>query len=140
VLALALKGTAEVGHKLVHPKPWSELFRQLSALALDLEAIAESDDDNHPHCRQGSRFLLDTLDEALNARMAVPAAQAGGTMHVSSPPPYINSGFPNASNSGDVDLMALDDGAIADAVNYISANDILSLDLNAFGNEVMWPE
>ncbi|KAF7533809.1 hypothetical protein G7054_g6761 [Neopestalotiopsis clavispora] len=141
VLALMLKGTAELGHNLVHPKPWSELFRQLSALASDLEAIAESDNDNHPHFRQGSKVLLDTLDEALNARMTTPAVQAAGrTLHLSSPPLHTNSGFPRASNSGDIDTMALDEEAIAEVVNYISASDILSLDLNSFGDENMWLE
>jgi hypothetical protein len=68
LLVNALKTSAHLGDKALYPLSWQIVYRQLSALALDLEMIAETLDYHDARIRAGSLILLNTLDEALSAR------------------------------------------------------------------------
>lgn len=139
ILAAALKRSAELGQKTMRPMPWSELYRQLSALASDLDGIVQSDEGNYPLCKRGSKLLSDTLDQALNARMSTAPASRSP---VSTPPAAFNNAE-DFSGNGDMDMMnafdeimsrtTFDESTLGDSMDGFGADHIAFLDFNSFG-------
>ncbi|KAK3687886.1 hypothetical protein B0T22DRAFT_140580 [Podospora appendiculata] len=146
VLALALKKSANLGARALHPLSWPGMYRQLSALAADLEGIVETSDYSHSPMKRGSKFLVDTLDEALNARMTTNATATAAipSVTVSVPPqepaqpsismPSFSSSLPAES----FDFLSMDEGAFGEAMNCLDASDIAALDFASFGRGDIW--
>ncbi|RYP79591.1 hypothetical protein DL769_002901 [Monosporascus sp. CRB-8-3] len=135
VLAVALKSAAELGQKMTYPLPWPELYRQLSGLASDLEAIVRSSDGDNPFFRRGIKFLLDTLDDALNARMSIPPQLE--TFPASMPMPPTSADSPS-SNAGGNDILTWDERSLRAVLDSIGATDFPSLGFNSFGDGITW--
>ncbi|KHN96078.1 uncharacterized protein MAM_06183 [Metarhizium album ARSEF 1941] len=66
-LVTALKESAELGRNVACPLSWSQLCRELSVLATDLEGVVQSGEATCLDCKEGSELLSSTLDQALNA-------------------------------------------------------------------------
>ncbi|KAK3324469.1 hypothetical protein B0T19DRAFT_464561 [Cercophora scortea] len=148
VLALALKRSSSLGGRALHPLSWPSMYRQLSALAADLEGIVETSDCSHSPMKRGSKFPVDTLDEALNARMTTNTAATttapSESVTASGPPPATaqpSISMPSFSSSLPVesfDFLAMDEGGFGEAMNCLDANDIAALDFASFGRGDVW--
>jgi hypothetical protein len=112
---------------------WLDLYRQISALAMDLKDITDSNEADESTAKRGSRFLLDTLDGALNARIATPPQLE--TAVVSSPTVPSAIAFPSPLGAEMDGIMTLDDAPFNDAMNYLDAADIADLDFSLLGQE-----
>lgn len=133
MLAVALKKSASLGANAMHPLSWQEIYRQLSALASDLDSIADQGDDADSPLRKGSKFLLDTLDDALNARIGMPAA----------PPPAPSAPSPAAllsvSEAGDnFNFLDVDDGTFGDVIDCFGSAEVAGLDFTSLGTGGIW--
>lgn len=93
LLATRLKDSAHLGSKALHPLSWQVVFHQLSALALDLETIAETLDHHDPGIEGGSTIVTNALDEALGARMAAPLAVQANPQSVDVYEPFPGNGL-----------------------------------------------
>ncbi|KAI0871750.1 hypothetical protein GGS24DRAFT_492007 [Hypoxylon argillaceum] len=129
VLATALKKSADLG-QLASAMPWAELYRQLSALASNVEAVVELGDATSTTAKSQCKFLLKTLDEALNSRLK-PSPQQATT--VTAPTTTADSGFDYSSSVGTIDPIALDEGLLGDFMSDINWAELMPPSMNAFG-------
>ncbi|KAI1149643.1 hypothetical protein F4825DRAFT_429741 [Nemania diffusa] len=129
VLATALKKSADLG-QLASAMPWAELYRQLSALASNVEAVVELGDATSTTAKSQCKFLLKTLDEALNSRLK-PSPQQATT--VTAPTTTADSGFNYSSSVGTIDPIALDEGLLGDFMSEINWAELMPPSMNAFG-------
>lgn len=113
---------------------WQDLYRQLSALAMELNGVAGISQSSNFVAKRGSKFLLDTLDEALTARVSAPPQPEAVSFS-----PMIPSSMafllPSGASMGTGDVTALDATLFSDEVNYLDAADIAHLDFSSFGDE-----
>lgn len=129
MLATALKKSADLG-QLASAMPWAELYRQLSALASNVEAVVELGDATSTTAKSQCKFLLKTLDEALNSRLK-PSPQQATT--VTAPTTTADSGFNYSSSVGTIDPIALDEGLLGDFMSEINWAELMPPSMNAFG-------
>lgn len=135
---MALKRSASLAADAMHPLSWQDVYRQLSALAVELEGIADQGEGVDSPLGKGSRFLLDTLDDALNARMAMPPPCSAAALPAPSSPPAGAGGFPGSLSAGSLGYFDIDEGALADALDSFIAADVAGLEFDALETAAGW--
>lgn len=135
-LVLALKKSASLGPKAMYPFSWQATYRQLSALASDLEGISDANDDSESPIKRGSKFLLDTLDEALNARMTI--TRPLETLTISTPLMPSSVTLTPSNRPDNFDFSNMDEDVFADSMNCLDAADLAALDFTLLGDAGSW--